>query len=98
MFVFALIVIVVALGILFLAGDTSAIAGLSGDQFASLVALGLFGTLIASGIVASRQRFGSRSLPAMSTASSCRMSPAVSPPAWCPVRPFRRPRQTAANW
>lgn len=58
MFVFATIVIIVALGILFFAGDSSAIAGLSGDQFASLVALALFGTLIASGIVASRQRFG----------------------------------------
>lgn len=56
MFYLALAVIVATLAILFFAGENADIGGLSGDQFASVVFLGLIGTAIASGLLASRQR------------------------------------------
>ena len=59
MFFIVLTVIAAALAILFLAGDGAAIAGMSGDQFARLVFLGLIGTTLAASIVAGRQRLGS---------------------------------------
>lgn len=59
MFFVVLSIIAAALVILFLAGDTTAIAGMSGDQFASVVFLGLIGTTLAASILAGRQRIGS---------------------------------------
>lgn len=59
MFFIVLAIIAAALIILFVAGDTTAIAGMSGDQFASLVFLGLIGTALAASILAGRQRMGS---------------------------------------
>jgi len=59
MFYFAAIAIAVALVVLFIIGDDGNLGGLDGDQIASLVFLGLLGTLVASGLVAGRQRLGS---------------------------------------
>lgn len=56
---FALIAIAVTLAVLFFIGDSGTLAGLSGDQVASLVFLTLMGTLVASGMVAGRHRLGS---------------------------------------
>ncbi|MCR9122741.1 MAG: TIGR02281 family clan AA aspartic protease [Phyllobacteriaceae bacterium] len=58
MFFIVLAIIAGALIVLFVAGDTTAIAGMSGDQFASLVFLGLIGTTLAASILAGRQRAG----------------------------------------
>ncbi len=62
---FALIAIAGTLVALFFVGDTGSLAGLSGDQLASLVFLGLMGTLVASGMVAGRQRLGSMARQAL---------------------------------
>ncbi|WP_306025856.1 TIGR02281 family clan AA aspartic protease [Oceaniradius stylonematis] len=58
MFFIVLAIIAGALIVLFAAGDTTAIAGMSGDQFASLVFLGLIGTTLAASLLAGRQRAG----------------------------------------
>jgi len=48
--------IAVSLVVLFAMGETGTLAGLGGDQIASLVFLGLVGALVASGLIAGRQR------------------------------------------
>lgn len=65
MFYFAIIAIVGALFVLFAIGDGGSLAGLDGDQIASLVFLSLIGTLVASGLIAGRQRLGSMARQAL---------------------------------
>lgn len=65
MLYFALIAIAGTLIALFFIGDTGGLAGLSGDQVASLVFLTLMGTLVASGMVAGRRRLGSMARQAL---------------------------------
>lgn len=64
MFWVAILIIAATLGFLFFAGDSGAI-GLSGDEVAALVSLTLIGTLVASGFVSGRLRFGSMVRQAM---------------------------------
>lgn len=67
--VFTLIAIVVALVVLFFMGDGGTLAGLSGDQAASLVFVALLGTLVASGMAAGRQRLGMMARQALAWAA-----------------------------
>lgn len=65
-FLFAVFAVIgAALLILIFAGGDGMIGPFSDDQFARTVYLGLWGSVIAAGIVASRQRFGSLLVQAM---------------------------------
>lgn len=59
MFLVVLSIVATALIIVVLAGETAAVAGMDGDQLASLVFLGLIGATLAASVMAGGQRAGS---------------------------------------